>query len=107
MVAACTSDGVNYSLASDRLKRDPDVVRAAFDSGVPGENIVFQVPLEVYEQHRDIVTLAIESVELRDLSDDEKRRLYNAFGAEAFTERSVFLSWMQKGWSLPPNVGPW
>ena len=97
MMAVCSVGGANFSIASSKLQRDPDVVVAAVTSESPGE-VVFDIPRE-YLDDPDVIEKAIEHY-----NGKNYYHLSKHLPAVAFQSRRVLMAWFQKGWPHIPDL---
>lgn len=95
MVAACSVNSSCLSIASARLQRDPDVVRAALTSSTLDTDCIFGLAREFFTQNAEIAELAINVYD-----GDDYRRLYDHLPILLFQKRNVFLAWIRKGWKI-------
>jgi hypothetical protein len=92
MIAACSVDSSCLKIASARLQRDPDVVRAALTSSTLNVDCIFIVPSEFFAQNAEVAELAINVYD-----GDDYCRLYNHLPHQLFQKRKVLLAWIRKG----------
>ena len=96
MIAACSVNSECLSIASSRLQRDPDVVRAALKSSTPISGFIFKcyifkLPGDFFTQNVDIAELVINVY-----GEYDYLRLSNHLPKQLFYKRDIFLAWIRK-----------
>lgn len=101
VVSLCKFNGDYLQHAYTPLVSDPDVLRAAF-SGPVSSGTIYRVPLTVFEQHHDIVAMAVKFC--RDSNPNHWRspqwKMYRRLGAGIVTQPQVMLEWARRGWYI-------
>lgn len=102
MLAACTTNGGAFQVASSRLRNDPKIAMAAL--GISASKVVFSIPKAVFEQHPQVAVDAIETFE-GDFQD--VNNLFEHLPSSAFLHRNVLLAFLKRDWKRVPTLITW
>ena len=91
MMVACTAEGACFTLASDRLQRDPEILSAALSSSCPYQNAILSVPSQVYKADHALAVTAIQAY-----AGDKPKSLRAHLPASVFSDRKVLLAWLER-----------
>jgi hypothetical protein len=99
VLSLCKINGNLFPKASQRLREDIDLAKAAFSDGTVSLNTIKKCPQSLFQANHDLAALALTAYD-NFYSHWERFQVLTHLGVEVTSSRVIFLAFVKKGWSF-------